>query len=145
MTHSNVEKVGRFGGVLADDREAHGRGVGPSSVNRPDVTIVGRVQDMIVSGGFNVFPSEIENALASHDAVRAAVVLGGPHENGGEAVRAVVELHPGAIASAEGFVDLLQQLKGSVYAPKSVAFAQRPRTQAAFRTSRTAGMTEARS
>jgi acyl-CoA synthetase (AMP-forming)/AMP-acid ligase II len=94
------------------------------------VTIVGRSKDMIVSGGFNVFPIEVENALCSHDAVRSAAAFGVPHEKWGEAVHAVVELHPGASVSGAELIALVKELKGSVYAPKSLEFAKLPRTSA---------------
>ena len=60
------------------------------------VYIVDRKKDMIISGGFNVFPSEVEQVLWSHPAVQDCAVIGVPDEKWGEAVKAVVELKPGA-------------------------------------------------
>ena len=65
-------------------------------------TIVDRKKDMIVSGGFNVFPREIEDVLSTHPAVAAAAVIGVPDEKWGEAVKAVVVLRPGADRRGRG-------------------------------------------
>ena len=59
------------------------------------VYIVDRKKDMIISGGFNVFPSEVEQVLWSHPAVQDCAVIGVPDDKWGEAVKAVVELKPG--------------------------------------------------
>ncbi len=85
-------------------------------------TIVDRKKDMIVSGGFNVFPREIEDVLSSHRAVAAAAVIGVPDETWGEAVKAVVVLRDGMAATPEELMALVKQHKGSHYAPKSVDF-----------------------
>ena len=61
--------------------------------------IVDRTKDMIVSGGFNVFPREVEDVLATHEAVAQVVVVGVPDEQWGEAVKAVVVLKPGLESS----------------------------------------------
>ena len=52
--------------------------------------IVDRTKDMIVTGGFNVFPREVEDVVATHPAVAQVAVIGTPHERYGEAVTAVV-------------------------------------------------------
>ena len=59
------------------------------------IRLVGRSKDMIISGGENVYPAEVENAVALHPAVDAVVVLGAPDSTWGEAVTAIVELRPG--------------------------------------------------
>ena len=63
------------------------------------VYIVDRKKDMIISGGFNVFPSEVEQVIWGHPAVQDCAVIGVPDEKWGEAVKAVVELKPGAAAA----------------------------------------------
>ncbi len=84
--------------------------------------IVDRSKDMIISGGFNVFPREVEDVLSAHPAVAAAGVIGVPDETWGEAVKAVVVLKPGAQASAAELIALVREHKGPVHAPKSVDF-----------------------
>ncbi len=88
--------------------------------------IVDRKKDMIVTGGFNVFPREIEDVIAAHPAVGQVAVIGVPDERWGEAVKAVVVLRKDAKASPEleaELIALVKDKKGSVQAPKSVDFA----------------------
>jgi fatty-acyl-CoA synthase len=86
------------------------------------LTIVDRKKDMIVTGGFNIFPRELEDVLSAHPAVAAAAVIGVPDEKWGEAVKAVVVRRPGgAVAEAE-LIALVKDRKGSIAAPKSVDF-----------------------
>lgn len=84
--------------------------------------IVDRSKDMIISGGFNVYPREIEDVLTTHPAVAAAGVVGVPDDKWGEAVKAVVVLKPDMQASAEELIALVRERKGVVQAPKSVDF-----------------------
>ena len=83
-------------------------------------TIVDRKKDMIVSGGFNVFPREIEDVLTAHPAVSAAAVIGVPDERWGEAVKALVVVKPGATVDGDDLITLVRERKGPVYTPKSV-------------------------
>ncbi|MEH6551078.1 MAG: AMP-binding protein [Pseudomonadales bacterium] len=85
--------------------------------------IVDRKKDMIVTGGFNVFPREIEDVIASHQDVAQVAVVGVPDERWGESVKAVVVLKPGSEDSGalrEQIVDMVKEAKGSVQAPKSI-------------------------
>jgi fatty-acyl-CoA synthase len=87
--------------------------------------IVDRKKDMVVTGGFNVFPREVEDVIANHPAVAQVAVVGVPDERWGEAVKAVIVLKPGFTASAQisdDIVAMVKQAKGSVQAPKSVDF-----------------------
>lgn len=82
--------------------------------------IVDRKKDMIVTGGFNVYPREVEDALASHPAVSNCAVIGTPDAKWGEAVMAVVVLRQGLSATAADLIDHVKAAKGSVHAPKRV-------------------------
>jgi fatty-acyl-CoA synthase len=84
------------------------------------LTIVDRKKDMIVSGGFNVFPREVEDVISTHPSVAAVAVVGVPDEKWGEAVKAVVVARSGEALDAEELIALVKDRKGSHYAPKSV-------------------------
>lgn len=86
------------------------------------IYIVDRKKDMIITGGFNVYPSEIEQVVWGHDAVQDCAVIGVPDEKWGEAVKAIVELKPGQTASEDEIIALCKDELGSVKAPKSVEF-----------------------
>ncbi len=86
------------------------------------VYIVDRVKDMIISGGFNVYPSEIENCLAQHPDVAMSAIIGIPHAKWGEAVTAVVILKSGSMLTEQQVIDYIVTHKGVVNAPKKVFF-----------------------
>lgn len=65
------------------------------------ITIVDRMKELIITGGFNVAPSEVEDALLSHESVADAAVVGLPASGGGETVTAAVVLQPGATLDVE--------------------------------------------
>ncbi len=92
--------------------------------------IVDRTKDMIVTGGFNVFPREVEDVVAEHPAVAQVGVIGTPHEKFGEAVTAIVVLRSDAPRDEEAIATMtaeIQQMvkdrKGSVQSPKQVIVA----------------------
>jgi fatty-acyl-CoA synthase len=97
---------------------------GDVAVKDPDgfMRIVDRKKDMIVTGGFNVFPSEIENVIAQHPAVAQVCVFGTPDEKWGEAVTAAIVLRPGKRVAPAEIVTLVRDHKGPVQAPKRVEF-----------------------
>ncbi len=66
--------------------------------------IVDRSKDMIIRGGFNVYPREIEEVLLTHPAISLAAVIGVPHDSHGEEIKAFVILKPGAEATSEEIV-----------------------------------------
>lgn len=84
--------------------------------------IVDRVKDMIVSGGFNIYPREVEMVIAAHPAVAEVAVIGVPHDKWGEAVKAVVVTKPGQEVAEDDLIAAVAQAKGSYQAPKSVVF-----------------------
>jgi acyl-CoA synthetase (AMP-forming)/AMP-acid ligase II len=80
--------------------------------------IVDRLKDMIITGGFNVYSAEVEQALMAHPAVRDCAVIGLPDEKWGEQVTAVVEPKPGAEVDPEELIAFVKGRIGSVKAPK---------------------------
>ena len=86
--------------------------------------IVDRSKDMVISGGFNVYPREVEDVLALHPAVSSAAVVGVPDPKWGEQVRAMVVLRQGHSATAEELIALVREHKGAVCAPKQIRFVE---------------------
>jgi fatty-acyl-CoA synthase len=84
--------------------------------------IVDRAKDMVITGGFNVYSAEVEQALMAHEAVRDCAVVGLPDEKWGERVTAVVQLQPGVCVSTEELTAFVKARIGSVKAPKQVEF-----------------------
>jgi fatty-acyl-CoA synthase len=84
--------------------------------------IVDRKKDLIISGGFNVYPKEVEDVLCTHPAVATAAVIGVPDDKWGELVLACVQLKPGAEVDAEALMALVRAAKGAVATPKRVEF-----------------------
>jgi len=81
-----------------------------------------RLKDMIISGGENIYSAEVEAAVAEHPAVNSVVVIGVPDELWGEAVKAVVVLHPGAEATERQIIDFTGHRIARYKRPKSVDF-----------------------
>jgi long-chain acyl-CoA synthetase len=82
-----------------------------------------RVRDMIVSGGENIYPVEVENALHEHPGVRDCAVIGVPDSQWGEAVKAIVVLEPGAAADAAELIAFARERIAGYKVPKSIDFA----------------------
>ena len=81
-----------------------------------------RIKDMIVSGGENIYPAEVENALMQHPAVADGAVIGVPDEQWGEAVKACVVLKAGTNATAGGIIDFMRSRIAHFKCPRSVDF-----------------------
>jgi acyl-CoA synthetase (AMP-forming)/AMP-acid ligase II len=81
-----------------------------------------RFKDMIVSGAENIYPAEIESALAAHPAVMESAVIGIPHERWGEAVHAIVVLRSGQSATAEELIAFLRTRIAGYKLPRSLEF-----------------------
>ncbi len=93
--------------------------------------LVDRKSNMIISGGENVYPSEVERLLGAHPAVQDVAVIGVPHDKWGEAVHAVVVLRAGQRATEAELLDWCRDRIAGYKRPRSVTFieeAQMPRT-----------------
>jgi fatty-acyl-CoA synthase len=86
--------------------------------------ILDRKKDMVVSGGFNIFPREVEDVLATHPDVAMVAVIGIPHPKWGEAVAALVVPRAGTRPDAQVLTDLVKARKGSAHAPKHIEFVE---------------------
>jgi long-chain acyl-CoA synthetase len=84
--------------------------------------IYDRVKDMIVSGGENIYPAEVESALFGHAAVADVAVIGVPDERWGEAVKAVVVKKPDAEVTAGELIMWARERIAGYKLPKSVDF-----------------------
>ncbi len=84
--------------------------------------LVDRKSNMIITGGENVYPSEVENCVGSHPKVRDVAVIGIPHDKWGEAVHAVVILHEGQSATNGEIMDWCKDKIAGYKRPKSVSF-----------------------
>jgi long-chain acyl-CoA synthetase len=88
-----------------------------------------RIKDMIVSGGENVYPAEVEEVLAQHAGVADVAVIGVPHPRWGETVKALVVPRPGARPAAEDLIAFARERLAGYKLPRSVEFvAGLPRT-----------------
>lgn len=84
--------------------------------------IVDRIKDMIIRGGFNVYPREIEEVLLTHPAISLAAVIGMPHEKHGEEIKAFVVLKEGASATAEEIIAWSRENMAAYKYPRLVEF-----------------------
>jgi long-chain acyl-CoA synthetase len=85
-------------------------------------TIVDRKKDMILRGGFNVYPREVEEVLFAHADIAEAAVIGVAHDSHGEEVKAVIALHPGRELSAADVIDYCKQNLAAYKYPRIVEF-----------------------
>ncbi len=84
--------------------------------------IVDRKKDMIIRGGFNVYPREVEEVLYAHPAVIEAAVVGVPHQSHGEEVKAVLALRPGQTVTAEEIIAYCKDKLAAFKYPRLVEF-----------------------
>ncbi len=88
--------------------------------DRGFVFIKDRIRDVVITGGFNVYPSDVEAVLGQHPDVSECVVFGIPDRKWGEAVTAAVEVHPGAPVRGEDIAAFVKERLDSVKSPKTV-------------------------
>jgi len=86
------------------------------------IFIVDRKKDMIIAGGFNIYPREIDEVLYQHPKVMDAVAVGIPHEYRGETIKAYIVLKPGETATEDEIMDFCKQKLAAYKTPKSVEF-----------------------
>ena len=86
------------------------------------IFIVDRKKDMIIAGGFNIYPREIDEVLYQHPKVMDAVAVGIPHEYRGETIKAYIVLKPGQMATEDEIIDFCKQKLAAYKTPKSVEF-----------------------
>ncbi|MBO1361697.1 AMP-binding protein [Acetobacter sacchari] len=120
VTITNYVNAAALGQDTLDDRGFFRTG----DIGRLDtegyVFITGRAKDMIISGGVNIYPAEIEAAICKHPAVQDAAVVGIPDIEFGEQVKAVVELKPGASLEKAALLSFVSPLLASYKRPKTV-------------------------
>ena len=86
------------------------------------VVITDRKKDMIIVGGFNVYPKDVEEILYTHPKVALAAVVGIPDPRAGEVVKAFVQLKPGTTATAEEILDFCKDKMAGYKRPRDVEF-----------------------
>ncbi len=93
------------------------------------IYIIDRMKDLIISGGFNIYPAEIEKVILSHPNIQDCAVVGAPDDKWGESVTAVLELKNEKTITPQDIIQLCKAKLGSVKAPKTViTWDELPRT-----------------
>ncbi|MGH3517413.1 MAG: AMP-binding enzyme [Haloechinothrix sp.] len=105
--------------VVDADGWFHSGAVGVTDEGRY-VSIVDRIKEVIISGGENIYPAEVESVLYDHPAVAECAVIGVPDEKWGEVGRALVALKPGASADEPELLDFLRERLAKYKVPKTV-------------------------
>lgn len=97
---------------------------GDVAVRNPEgfVTIVDRKKDMIISGGENIYTTEVESVIMRHEAVLETTVIGVPDEKWGEVVKAFVVTKPGASVAEQEIIEFTREVLANFKCPKSVEF-----------------------
>src|SRR6266540_2534148 len=97
---------------------------GDLGFREPDgyLTLCGRSKDLIISGGLNIYPPEVERVLAEHPSIAACAVIGCPDREWGERVTAVVVLNRGESVSGQDLIAFCRERLASYKSPKSIVF-----------------------
>ena len=90
------------------------------------ITLVDRKSNMIISGGENIYPSEVESIFGAHPQIKDVAVIGVPHEKWGEAVQAVIVLHAGQQATAAEMLDWCRSRMAGFKRPQTIVFVADP-------------------
>jgi fatty-acyl-CoA synthase len=90
------------------------------------ITLVDRKSNLIISGGENIYPSEVESILGAHPKIKDVAVIGVPHDKWGESVQAVVVLHAGHEATATELLDWCRSRMAGYKRPQAVVFMADP-------------------
>jgi long-chain acyl-CoA synthetase len=133
ITRSPQNMLGYWNQPEATDRAIRGEWFHTGDAGYLDadgyIYIYDRVKDMIISGGENIYPAEVENALFGHPAVADVAVIGIPDETWGEAVKAMVVRKPGATVTADELIVFARERIAHYKAPRSIDFVDAlPRT-----------------
>jgi long-chain acyl-CoA synthetase len=86
------------------------------------ITITDRKKDLILVGGFNVYPAEVEEMLYTHPKVANAAVIGVPDPKSGESVKAFIQLKPGETATAQEILDWAKEKMAGYKRPRAIEF-----------------------
>jgi long-chain acyl-CoA synthetase len=86
------------------------------------VHICDRLRDMVISGGVNIYPAEIEDVLHRHPAVQDVAVFGVPDDAWGERLHAAVEPRPGTTVTADELIDFARRHLAGYKVPREIAF-----------------------
>ena len=86
------------------------------------ILITDRKKDLILVGGFNVYPRDVEDILFQHPKVELAAVIGAPDEKSGEVVKAFIQLKPGQTATVEEIIEFCKQNMAGYKRPKHIEF-----------------------
>jgi acyl-CoA synthetase (AMP-forming)/AMP-acid ligase II len=121
-----VTFLGYYGNPAASAAIRHGKWETGGDMGYLDeegfLHLVDRKNDMIISGGENIYPAEIERVLVLHPKIFEVTVVGVPDEKWGEAARACVVLHPGESAAAEDIIGFCDGKLARYKLPRSVEF-----------------------
>jgi long-chain acyl-CoA synthetase len=86
------------------------------------ILVTDRKKDLVIVGGFNVYPRDVEDILFQHPKVELAAVIGAPDEKSGEVVKAFVQLKPGETATEEEILEFCQEKMAGYKRPKKIEF-----------------------
>lgn len=127
LRRAREEPTYRYIGATARTREGGWESLGDMGwLDEEGYLYLGdRMQDMILSGGANVYPAEVEAALQEHPAVRSCVVIGLPDDDLGHTVHAIVEADPSAV-TADGILAFVSERLARYKVPRTVEFTDRP-------------------